>query len=190
MTDTDLHPIIVSASDGCLPEWSQVKADRVPHLERVAGLMGSWAQGLGLGGDDRVRWTAAAWLHDSLRDADPDSLIDLAFDFPKKVRHGPAAASRLRSDGVNDEELHEAIAYHTLGRPGLRRMGRFLFMADYLEPGRSFESNQRQALRSRLPAEENQVLKDVCALRIAWRLRDGKPLRQETVDFWNELAAR
>jgi hypothetical protein len=63
-------------------------------------------------------------------------------------------------------------------------------MADYLEPGRGFESDERRDLRSRLPAEENEVLGVVCALRIAWRLRDGKPLSQETVDFWNELAAR
>ncbi len=187
MTGSDLHPIIVSASAGRLPAWARVNESRVPHLERVAGLMEMWAGRLGLKRDDGRRWAAVGWLHDSLRDADPDSLFDETGEFPKKVRHGPAAAARLRQQGIDDEELLEAIAYHTLGRPQLGRLGRFLFMADYLEPGREFESNEREALRSRLPAHEREVLREVCARRIAWRLREGKPVRRETVEFWNEL---
>ena len=189
MTDSELHPIVAAAGRGALPEWAQVKPSRVPHLERVAALMAEWATCLMLGERDRARWAAAAWLHDALRDADPAALIDVAGEYPDKVRHGPAAAAWLRELGVDDEELLQAIAYHTLGRPGLARLGRFLFMADYLEPGREFEDGEREALRARLPEEEAEVLRDVCARRIAWRLRDGEPLRRETVEFWNQLVA-
>ncbi|NIR46195.1 MAG: hypothetical protein GWN99_17345 [Gemmatimonadetes bacterium] len=89
---------------------------------------------------------------------------------------------------MDDEELLEAIAFHTLGRRGLRRLGRYLFMADYLEPGREFEDEERAALRARLPADEARVLREVCARRIRWRLRDSRPLHPNTVAFWNELA--
>ncbi|NIU78085.1 MAG: HD domain-containing protein, partial [Gammaproteobacteria bacterium] len=81
-------------------------------------LMAAWADALGLAEHDLTRWKAAAWLHDALRDAEPESLTGAA-EYPPKVRHGPAAAVRLRGEGVEDEELLEAIAAHTLGRPGL-----------------------------------------------------------------------
>lgn len=188
MTASDLHPIIRDAAAGRLPDWACVMPGRVPHLERVARLMESWAVELALEPLDRERWAAAAWLHDALRDADTGRLATEAPEYPEKVRHGPAVAARLRKLGVADEELLEAIAFHTLGRPGLRRLGRFLFMADYLEPGRDFEEGERADLRKRLPADVEEVLREVCARRIAWRLREGKSLRSETVDFWNELA--
>lgn len=187
MTTPVLHPIVSAAADGRLPDWARVESGRLPHLERVAGLLARWADELGLEDDDRRRWVAAGWLHDALRDADPVALADEAGEYPEKVRHGPAAAARLRTLGVEDEELLEAIAYHTLGRPGLRRLGRFLFMADYLEPGREFEGDKRDALRARLPEEEDIVLREVCARRIAWRLREARAIRRETIDFWNEL---
>jgi 2-amino-4-hydroxy-6-hydroxymethyldihydropteridine diphosphokinase len=189
MTATELHPVIAAAARGELPDWAQVSPDRVPHLQRVAALMEHWATSLLLDPRDRARWAAAAWLHDALRDADPSSLVDVAGEYPKKVRHGPAAAAWLRELGVNDEELLQAIAYHTIGHTGLGRLGRFLFMADYLEPGREFENSDREALRNRLPDDEADVLREVCARRIIWRLRDRKDLLRETVEFWNQLVA-
>lgn len=186
MRESDLHPIIRAAAEGRLPDWARVSPSRRAHLERVVDLLADWARGLGLTERDRARWEAAAWLHDALRDVEPGSLSE-ASEYPPKVRHGPAAARRLRAEGIGDEEVLEAIAAHTLGRPGLGRLGRYLFMADYLEPGREFENDERAALRARLPAEESLVLREVCARRIRWRLRDGKPLHPDTVGFWNEL---
>jgi HD superfamily phosphohydrolase YqeK len=190
MTASDLHPIIRDAATGRLPEWAAVTPERRRHLEQVAGLLETWAAELALEPDVRARWAAAGWLHDALRDADPRLLASAAPEYPEKVRHGPAVAARLRELGVDDEELLEAIAFHTLGRPGLGTLGRFLFVADYLEPGRDFEEDERARLRQRMPSAAASVLREVCARRIAQRLRDGKPLRRETMDFWNELVAK
>ncbi len=88
---------------------------------------------------------------------------------------------------MNDEELAEAIRYHTLGRPGWGKLGRFLFMADYLEETREFDSDERADLRARMPLEHEAVMRVVCARRIAWRLDDGASLHPLTVELWNEL---
>ena len=190
MTNQVLHPMIVAAAQGDLPDWACVASDRRPHLAAVAEVMDTWAAELGLDEPERVRWNAAGWLHDALRDADPDELAAEAGGYPPKVRHGPAVAARLRAAGVEDEELLEAVAYHTVGRGGLGRLGRYLYLADYLEPGRTFKNAERTALVRLLPQECETVLRSVCALRIAHLLDCGIPLPKESVDFWNDLAAR
>src|SRR4051794_14615686 len=99
------------AAQGRLPAWTQAKPKRREHVARVAALMREWAQALGLTESEVARWSAAGYLHDALRDADPDELrpaVPPAFrDLPRKLLHGPAAAERLA--GEADDELRDAI---------------------------------------------------------------------------------
>jgi len=189
MTIRELHPTIAAAAAGRLPDWARVSRRRMPHLESVSDLLLRWSSELNLEEVDRARWAAAGWLHDALRDAPPEQLAGDAAEFPSKVRHGPAAAAMLRGEGVADEELLEAVTFHSLGCGGLRRLGRFLFLADYLEPRRAYAPQENAVLRAQLPENELAVLRTVCARRIGERLQRHRSLRQETVDFWNELAA-
>ncbi len=156
-------------------------------MASVAALLGAWAEELGLGERDCRRWMAAGWLHDALRDADAEGLSAEAGEYPAGVRHGPAAAARLSADGIDDRELLDAIRYHTLGRRGWGLLGRYLYLADYLEPGRSFDPAERARLIAPLPHEPAEVLQRVCALRIQHQLGRRVPLHHETIDFWNEL---
>lgn len=187
MTQAGLHPIIAAAAAGDLPDWAAVRSRRRAHLASVAGLLGDWAGELGLDRRDRQRWMAAGWLHDALRDADAEALASEARDYPPKVRHGPAVAARLAAAGVHDTELLEAIRFHTLGRRGWSALGRYLYLADYLEPGRPFDPAERARLIERLPHEPTEVLERVCARRIQHQLERRVPLHPETIDFWNGL---
>ncbi|HLU24859.1 MAG TPA: HD domain-containing protein [Longimicrobiales bacterium] len=183
--------MIEAAAAGRLPAWAEAGEARRAHMARVAALMDAWAEGLGLDGAERVRWRAAAWLHDALRDADPERIRGLLppelRDLPPPLVHGPAAAVRLRQDGVADESLLRAIAYHTIGHPSLDRLGRALYLADFLEPGRTFDPGGRAALRARMPEAMDAVLATVVERRIAYLLVGRRRLRLETIQFWNEL---
>ena len=184
-----MHPLLTAAADGQLPDWARAGDGRRAHVERVSNLMGRWADELGLGSHERARWRAAGLLHDALRDADPELLrmvvpTDMS-TLPAKLLHGPAAAERLRREGVDDDLFLRAIAYHTLGHPAFDRLGRALYLADYLEPGREDMPAGTDALRLRCPAEMDEVLREVAWRRIARLLETRKPLRPETVAFWN-----
>ena len=184
-----MHPLLTAAADGQLPDWARAGDGRRAHVERVSNLMGRWADELGLGSHERARWRAAGLLHDALRDADPELLrmvvpTDMS-SLPAKLLHGPAAAERLRREGVDDDLFLRAIAYHTLGHPAFDRLGRALYLADYLEPGREDMPAGTDALRVRCPAEMDEVIREVAWRRIARLLETRKPLRPETVAFWN-----
>jgi 2-amino-4-hydroxy-6-hydroxymethyldihydropteridine diphosphokinase len=178
------------AAAGRLPAWASVSPDRLAHIERVAVLLADWAaviapQDVGL-------WRAAAWLHDALRDADPAELRDQVSDsfraWPDGLLHGPAVARRLQQeDSATSPALLAAVTYHTVGHAQLGTLGQALYLADFLEPGRSFSADWRAALRARMPREFAPVLQEVAAARIAHLVNCGNPLLPETVDFWNSL---
>jgi len=183
------HPLVAAAGrDGRLPEWARCGEARRAHIERVAGLLAAWAEWLDLPEAERVRWAAAARLHDALRDASPAELRqEAAPDWPAALLHGPACAARLRAEGVEDEDLLRAVAYHTVGHPEFGRLGEYLYLADFLEPGRSYLPDVRERLRAILPTERLEALLSVAGLRLAHRLEVRGAIRPETVALWNRL---
>lgn len=165
-----------------------VSPERREHISRVADLLCSWAADLRLPETDRIRWSATAWLHDALRDAKPEMLRPLVpvalRDLEPAILHGPAAAARLGDDA--DRAIANAIRYHTIGHPALDRLGRCLYLADFLEPGRDFRNDWRMQLRERMPDGIDLVLQEVTASRIGHLLEKGRTIRPETVAFWND----
>lgn len=186
--------VSISRYSGGLPEWAVVSERRHDHIARVVALVEEWALALELPPGERERWAAAAWLHDALRDAPHPELREQVppecRDWPGVLLHGPAAAVRVRAEGLDDSEVLEAIAYHTLGHSRLGRVGHALYLADFLEPGRHFRPAWRAALRARLPQAMDEVLRDVTASRIAHLVGEHATIRQETLGFWNALVRR
>lgn len=187
----ELHPLLEAAGqEGRFPDWARIAPERREHAARVRELLGAWADDLELDERDRVRFRAAGTLHDALRDAGEEELrpwVDA--DLATPLLHGSACAGRLREEGVEDEELLQAITHHTTGHPDLSALGEFLYLADYLEPGREFLSEARQRIRLLLPLQREEALRSVVALRIAHRLEVRGELHPSTIELWNRLVA-
>jgi HD superfamily phosphohydrolase YqeK len=183
-----------SANDLNLPEWAVTKPDRRAHIARVCSLVGQWADERGLDAAEKQRWLEAARLHDALRDAPPAQLreqVEAKYqDWPDLLLHGPAAASRLEAEGYRDAGVLNAVRYHTLGHPDLDDAGRALYLADFLEPGRTFDPVGRAAWRARMPRDTTGVLRDVLAARMQHMILSQRPIRLETLAFWNEVTRR
>jgi HD superfamily phosphohydrolase YqeK len=174
-----------------LPSWAVVGPERAGHIARVAALMESWAQAAGRSVEERARQHRAAVLHDALRDADPQTLrahVGEAERLPPALWHGPAAAAFAARHGEKDEGVLAAVRWHTLGWREWDEVGKALYLADYLEPGRTHDA-ERSALADRVPGEFDAVLRDVAARRMGWLLRTGRPIARQTWDFWNGLVA-
>ena len=180
-----------SAHDLKLPEWSVTGPDRQAHIARVCSLINEWADERGVDEAEKKRWIDAARLHDALRDAPPAELrrqLPAKFqDWPDLLLHGPAAAARLEAEGYSDRGVLNAVRYHTLGDVSLDEAGRALYLADFLEPGRNFDPIGRAAWRARMPHDMTAVLREVLAARIQHMILSHRPIRLETLAFWNEI---
>ena len=174
-----------------LPTWATASAERAAHIERVAGLAAAWAERMGIDATEQARWLRAVWLHDALRDADDDELARWAPDAlgPRSLRHGPASAARAEAEGETDRGVLDAVRYHSVGYAGWDMVGRVLYCADYLEPGRSFAREWRAELAGRFADDPAGVLLEVAQERLGHLVRSGWPLIELTVGFWNHLVA-
>lgn len=108
----------------------------------------------------------AGLFHDIAREWETERLIrysqehELSLEEEEKenplLLHAPVAAHLLAVGGF-DEAVCRAVRYHTLGSIQMGQLGLVLFLADYLEPGRSHVNDEeRRALR------EEKSLEDVC----------------------------
>jgi HD superfamily phosphohydrolase YqeK len=162
-----------------MPAWAVVTPERRAHIERVVALLTGWAEAMRVSPGERERWVRAGWLHDALRDA---PLAD-------PLAHGPAAADRAAAEGVRDQGILDAVRHHTIGSPDWDDVGRMLYLADYLDPGRAGDRDDRADLTRRVPRERDTVLREVVRRRIDWVLRSGWPLPAATVALWNQIVA-
>lgn len=161
-----------------LPDWAEVGKRRRAHIERVAALVEEWADEMEISERERRRWLNAVWLHDALKDA----------DLPRDTTHGAAAAERAELEGESDRGVLDAVRYHSFGYAGWDAVGRMLYLADFLEPGRRGRRKTRERLAERVPHDRDDVLREVVVLQIRARLRAGRPIHHLTFEFWNALA--
>jgi HD superfamily phosphohydrolase YqeK len=172
-----------------LPSWAIVSPDRLAHINRVAELVVLWAGQMAVPDSERNRWLKAVWLHDALRDASVEELTRWAPASvgPPALRHGPAAAGRAKAEGETDRGVLDAVRYHSVGLAEWDMVGRTLYCADFLEPGRSFEALLRAELASRYPADPGGVLFAVVRQRLRHGVGAGWPIPEPTYRLWNTL---
>ena len=179
----------MAAPRGELPAWAEASPKRVAHIERVAALAGTWADHMRVSATERARWLRAVWLHDAMRDADGPTLARWAPEVagPRSMRHGPASAARAEAEGESDRGILDAVRYHSVGYAGWDMVGRVLYCADYLEPGRAFRRDWRAEQAARFPDDPQGVVTAVAAERLTHIVESRWPLIEPTVGFWNSL---
>ena len=89
----------------------------------------------------------AGLLHDCAKCLSDEKLIKICvknhLDISEVERrnpyllHGKAGAVLAKSEfGIEDQNILNAIQYHTTGRPEMSKLEKIIFIADYIEPGR------------------------------------------------------
>jgi HD superfamily phosphohydrolase YqeK len=178
-----------SAASTELPAWAEVGEKRRAHIERVTAVLDAWAARLALDAASAQAWHDVGLWHDALRDAPDETLRSLSADAesPVELLHGPAVAARLEQIGEPRSEVLLAVRWHTVGHPEWGAVGRALYMADFLEPGRKFMQAERGFLAAHVPLDFDGVFREVVRRRLEWSLREGKRLFPETVAMWNAV---
>ncbi len=172
-----------------LPGWARAGTERRAHTARVVALLSAWANIMAVSPEERRAWVDAGRFHDALRDAPEAELRALVGDpaLPAGLLHGPAAARRMAEAGEHRQDVLEAVRWHTTGCATWSRVGRALYMADFLEPGRRFARADRAYLAAQVPRDFDGTFRQVVRMRLEWALREGHALLPGTVEMWNAI---
>lgn len=103
-----------------------------------------------------------------------------------RLLHAPVGAALLKKESiVTDPKVLRAVTYHTTGRSRMNRLEKVLYLADYIEIGRSFPAADRIRL---LAAEDlERALLEAVEFAIKSVLDRGLMLHPRSVAFRNEL---
>lgn len=105
-------------------------------------------------GGDMEKCVTAAIFHDVVKELPREELNALVrkFGFDEKyidspnLSHGKIAAALLKHEwGIDDEDIINAVSYHTTGRAGMSKTEKIVFIADAIEPTRVY--NGVEAIR-------------------------------------------
>lgn len=98
-------------------------------------------------GADEKKAELAAIFHDYAKYRPKEEMRQLiidhqlgedVLDYGTELLHAPCGAYLVKTEvGIEDEEVLQAIRYHTTGRPNMSLLEKIIFVADYIEPNRT-----------------------------------------------------
>lgn len=124
---------------------SYLKPKRMPHV------LGTEQEAVRLAeryGADVTKARIAALLHDCTKKLDMDEQLALCRQYAipldeleqkaLKLLHSKTGAAIARDVFAVDDEIYNAILYHTTGKPDMTLLEKIIYLADYIEPTRDF----------------------------------------------------
>ncbi len=144
---------------------------------------------------DPGKTVLAALLHDIGRELRKKDLrrwaskyykIDVIERRQAVLLHGKAGAAIAREQfGVDDEEVLEAITYHTTGKPGMSDLGKIIFIADNAEPERKQSTKEYRERILGLALDD--VMREMVEEHVDYLQEKGKSLADVTAALYVEL---
>ena len=145
------------------------KPQRKAHSLRVAEVAAKKAAQLRMNEQKAI---AAALFHDCGKNVEIDSPLLQGFILPSEFGEVPAqvvhqftgAYLAQTQFGITDEDILNAVRYHTSGRPNMSALEKLIFLADMVEEERSYDvvEDIRSAFWSAQGDKENAL--DACLL--------------------------
>ena len=191
-----IHPELVEgANDEFRERFESLPGKLRAHIFRVRDV------GLDLAarhGIDEERAELAILGHDVARAAKKSEILRQAdrfglspLDIERKAPvtlHGPVGAELLHhEDGLDDDEILDAVRYHTTGHPSLTPLGLLVFIADKLEPNKLKTYPYQQELQHIANESLQQAVLEFLCRESALRLQRRKPIHPASVATINAL---
>jgi predicted HD superfamily hydrolase involved in NAD metabolism len=123
-----------------------LKAKRYEH---VLGVRESAIRLAEIYNGDLKKVKIAALVHDCAKNMNDQQLIKISEEHnlhiseicrqSPQLLHGPVGAIIAQETmGVEDQDILNAVAYHTTGRKNMSLLEKIIYIADYIEPNRNF----------------------------------------------------
>ncbi len=165
---------------------------RFKHSIGVAETAKAYAHMLGV---DAQKAYMAGLVHDAAKEMPFDEMLDICKKgnvMPdseelknKALLHAPAGAAMLEDLGIKDEDIKNAVRYHTVGRRGMSNLEKIIYLADMLEPSRDYP--EADMLREKVRRSFDEAFRDALKFSIIWNMEKGRVVHEGTLHAYNEI---
>jgi predicted HD superfamily hydrolase involved in NAD metabolism len=147
-------------------------------------------------GVDEAPLMIASLVHDCSREQPFDEMVKQAEGWGLEVRevdrdapvllHGRLGLELARREmGVDDPLVTSAVLYHTAGHPDMSLSDKIFFLADHIEPGRSY--SHLEELRAAAFDDIDQALLMALDINRDYLLSKGRPVDPDSLELREAL---
>lgn len=140
----------------------------------------------------------AALFHDIAKCMDKDNLRhslvlgnadSRLISFHHELWHASVGAMIAHDEfGIEDEDVLNAIRYHTTGRATMSMLEKLIYVADMIEPGRSFPGVEN--LRQLAEVSLDEAMEACIYQSVQFLVNKGVPVFPDSIDCYNEYMTR
>ncbi|ANZ62192.1 bis(5'-nucleosyl)-tetraphosphatase (symmetrical) YqeK [Secundilactobacillus paracollinoides] len=125
---------------------AHLRPERFAHVQRVEQTAIALAKQYGA---DVEKTSIAGLVHDYAKQRPDSDFLQAISDYRldpdlanwnNAIWHGVVGPEFIKRElGIYDEEILNAVRYHTTGNPYMTTLEKIVYMADYIEPARDFD---------------------------------------------------
>lgn len=173
----------------------QLTKDRYEHTLRVCETAMNLAE---IYRESKKKVILASLFHDYAKCLPKEQLKQLVqtyklpsqlLDYHHELWHGPVGAKLVEDKHeIKDEDILNAIRFHTTGRPQMSQIELIVFISDYIEPARSFPGldEVRKLAKENLQKAAQQALKNT----IIHLVNKNALIYPDTILAYNDLTKK
>ncbi len=147
-------------------------------------------------GEDQTKAGLAALLHDCAKYPRRETLLKKArsFDIIRETLadhnletlHGPVGKEVARYEyAIGDEDILNAIEFHTVGRPNMSPLEKIVFIADYIEEGR--KTPGLEEIRQMAYLDLDRTVLMIIDKTLLYLISKNKDISLKTMEVRNQL---
>ncbi len=169
---------------------NQLSEERYAHTLRVTEVALELAD-IYRASKEKVQY--AAMFHDYLKEIPINELKKMiqtchgstdVLEYHPALWHGPAAAIHIHEEfKMTDSSILRAIKYHTTGRSNMDLVEQIVFIADYIEPARSFPNIDK--IRKAALTNIEEAIRMALANMIIYLIHQGALIYPKTMEAYN-----
>jgi predicted HD superfamily hydrolase involved in NAD metabolism len=147
-------------------------------------------------GCDRAKAYTAGLLHDIMKDSSREDMLQIFEEFDImlsnveraafKLWHAIAGSAYIKNVlGVDDEDIINAVRYHTTARAGMSTLEKVIYLADFTSADRDYDGvdEMRAAVKNDLPQAMMVALK----FSVLDLMENNRAIHPDTMYAYNEL---
>ena len=149
-------------------------------------------------GEDSKSAETAAILHDIAKYADVDWMrkivkdngLDVRLvDWGSEILHGPVGAWIAETEfNIKNEDILNAIRFHTTGRAGMAQLEKIIYIADMIEPNRKFDGVEN--LRKMANEDLDLALKACIRHSIGFLVHTEQQIYPVSIECFNDVISK